>query len=130
MTIAEWMLLAAVLLYLLTIAPIKALGFKSFDNSNPRDPNFYEPGIRSRALGAHINGIETLPFFAAAILLTEFRHEPQYLVDELAMAFVGIRLLFVAAYIGNWPTTRTLFWNIGFFVNAALFLMPMWSQNS
>jgi uncharacterized MAPEG superfamily protein len=128
MTVAEWMLLAAVLLFLLTIAPTKAFGFRSFDNSNPRDPNFYKPGIRSRALGAHINGIETFPFFAAAVLLAEFRHEPQHIVDQLAMAFVGIRVLFVVAYIGNWPTTRTLLWNAGFFVNAALFLMPMWSK--
>jgi uncharacterized MAPEG superfamily protein len=60
--------------------------------------------------------------------LAEFRHEPQHIVDQLAMAFVGIRVLFVVAYIGNWPTTRTLLWNAGFFVNAALFLMPMWSK--
>lgn len=130
MTIAEWMLLAAVLVYLLTLAPAKVLGSRTFDNANPRDPDFYKSGMRSRALGAHINGIETFPFFAAAVLLAEFRHAPQPLIDELAMAFVGIRLLFVAAYVGNWPTTRTLLWNIGFFVNAALFLMPMWSQHS
>ena len=73
MTIAEWMLFAAVLLYLLTVAPVKAVGHKWFDNSNPRDPAFYTPGIAARALGAHLNGIETFPFFAAAVLLAEFR---------------------------------------------------------
>ncbi|HET9469480.1 MAG TPA: MAPEG family protein, partial [Usitatibacter sp.] len=119
MTIAEWMVFAAVILYLLTVAPVKALGHASFDNSNPRDPAFYEPGIRSRALGAHINGMETFPFFAAAVLVAEFRLAPQPWIDGLAIAFLGTRLLFVAAYVGNWPTTRTLLWNCGFAINTA-----------
>ena len=62
MTISEWMIFSAVILYLLTIAPVKPLGYRTFDNSNPRDPTFYKSGIASRALGAHLNGIETFPF--------------------------------------------------------------------
>jgi uncharacterized MAPEG superfamily protein len=58
--------------------------------------------------------------------LAEFRHQPQHWIDTLAMAFVGIRVAFVLAYLGNWPTTRTLLWNLGFAVNAALFFMPLW----
>ena len=76
MTIAEWCIFASVMLYLLTIAPIKWLGFRQFDNANPRDPAFYENPLRARALGAHLNGIETFPFFAAAVLLAEFREQP------------------------------------------------------
>jgi len=44
--------------------------------------------LSARALGAHINGIETFPFFAAAVLLAEFRQLPQSWIDELAIAFV------------------------------------------
>lgn len=127
MTIAEWMIFAAVLLYLLTVAPAKALGHKSFDNANPRDPKFYAPPLRSRALGAHINGIETFPFFAAAVLLAEFRQCPQHWIDMLAIGFLLARLAYVAAYLGNWPTARTLLWNLGFLLNAAIFFMPWWS---
>jgi uncharacterized MAPEG superfamily protein len=126
MTPAEWMIFLAVILYLLTIAPVKAVGYKTFDNSNPRDPAFYRPGIASRALGAHINGIETFPFFAAAVLLAEFRHVPQPWIDALSVAFVCIRLIFVLAYLGNWPTTKTLLWNLGFVLNTAIFFMPWW----
>ncbi len=126
MTLAEWMIFLAVILYLLTIAPVKAVGYKTFDNSNPRDPQFYRPGIALRALGAHINGIETFPFFAAAVLLAEFRHAHQPWIDALSVAFVCIRLIFVLAYLGNWPTTRTLLWNLGFALNAAIFFMPWW----
>lgn len=128
MTIAEWSLLTAVLLYLLTIAPFKPLGYKDFDNRKPRDPGFYEKPVRARALGAHLNGIETFPFFAAAVLLAEFRHCPQSRIDALAVAFVAIRLAYVAAYLGDRPTTRTLLWNVGFFLNLAIFLQPLISR--
>jgi uncharacterized MAPEG superfamily protein len=127
MTVAEWTIFAAVILYLLTVAPVKAIGYRTFDNSNPRDPKFYNPGVASRALGAHINGIETFPFFAVAVLLAEFRHAPQNRIDVLAIAFVGVRLLFVGAYLIDWPTTRTLLWNLGFAVNTAIFFMPWWA---
>ncbi len=127
MTIAEWTIFGAVLLYLLTVAPVKAIGHRNFDNSNPRDPAFYKPGVPARALGAHINGIETFPFFAVTVLLAEFRHQPQHWIDLLAVAFLVVRLAFVAAYLGNWPTTRTLLWNLGFAVNAAIFFMPLWA---
>jgi uncharacterized MAPEG superfamily protein len=129
MTLAEWMIFAAVILFLLTVAPVKALGYKTFDNSNPRDPTFYKPGVASRALGAHVNGIETFPFFAFAVLLAEFRQLPQNWIDELAIAFVVVRVFFVFAYLGNRSTIRTLLWNLGFAVNAAIFFMPWWGRS-
>ncbi|HWA88715.1 MAG TPA: MAPEG family protein [Rhizomicrobium sp.] len=128
MTLAEWMIFAAVLLYLLTLAPVKVVGRPRFDNSHPRDPAFYTPGIRASALGAHINGIETFPFFAAAVLLAEFRHRPQHWIDLLAIAFIVLRLAFVAAYLADRPTLRTLLWNFGFAVNTAIFFLPWWSS--
>lgn len=126
MTISEWMIFAAVIMYLLTLVPVKAIGYRKFDNSNPRDPAFYGSGIASRALGAHVNGIETFPFFAAAVLLAEFRHVPQHWIDVLSVAFVFLRLVFVLAYLANWPTIRTILWNAGFAVNTAIFFMPWW----
>jgi len=128
MTVAEWMLLAAVVLYLLTIAPFKPLGHREFDNSKPRDPEFYANPLRARALGAHLNGIETFPFFAAAVLLAEFRVAPQHLIDELAVAFILLRLLFVGAYLLDYPTLRTLLWNAGFAINLAIFFLPWWAH--
>lgn len=126
MTIAELTVLGAVLLYLLTVAPAKAFGFRTFDNANPRDPSFYTPGIRARALGAHLNGIETFAFFAAAVLLAEFRNQPQHWIDSLAVAFLMVRFAYVLAYLSDRPTLRTVLWNLGFLVNTAIFLMPWW----
>jgi uncharacterized MAPEG superfamily protein len=128
MTIAEWMLLAAVLIYLLTLAPFKPLGYREFDNARPRDPAFWDQPLRARALGAHVNGIEAFPFFAAAVLLAEFRAAPQHLIDLLAVGFVVLRLMYVAAYLLNAPWTRTLIWNAGFAVNLAIFFLPWWGH--
>jgi uncharacterized MAPEG superfamily protein len=128
MTVAEWMLLAAVLIYLLTLAPFKPLGHREFDNAKPRDAAFWEKPLRARALGAHQNGIETFPFFAAAVLLAEFRAAPQQLIDMLAVGFVALRLLFVAVYLANFAWIRTLIWNAAFAVNIAIFLLPWWGR--
>jgi uncharacterized MAPEG superfamily protein len=125
MTVAEWCVFASVILYLLTIAPFKALDANRFDNSRPRDPAFYDDPIRSRALGAHLNGIETFPFFAVAVLLAEFRAAPQNLINELAVLFLIVRIAYVLTYLGNRPTLRTILWNIGFLINTAIFFLPL-----
>jgi uncharacterized MAPEG superfamily protein len=124
MTIAEWCIFAIVMIYLLSIAPIKWLKFRRFDNSRPRDPAFYEDPIAARSLGAHQNGIEAFPFFAAAILLAEFRACPQRLVDELAVLFVIVRIAYVFTYLGDRPTLRSILWSLGFAINIAIFFMP------
>lgn len=124
MTIAEWCLFGAVVLYLVTLAPAKALGSREFDNARPRDPGFYAHPMRARVLGAHINGIETFPFFAAAVLLAEFRQASQPSIDLLAAGFLLTRIAFVAAYIGDQATLRTVLWNVAFFFNIGIFFLP------
>ncbi len=125
MTIAEWCVFGAVMLYLLTIAPFKVISSRRFDNSRPRDPGFFEDPLRARALGAHLNGIEVFPFFAAAVLLAEFRAGPQRLINELAILFLIVRIAYVLTYLGNRPTLRSILWNVGFAINLAIFFMPV-----
>jgi uncharacterized MAPEG superfamily protein len=124
MTVAEWCVFGAVVLYLLTIAPVKWIRFRRFDNAKPRDPAFYEDAIAARSLGAHQNGIEAFPFFAAAVLLAEFRGAPQNLINELAVLFLIVRIAYVLTYLGNRPTLRSILWTIGFAINLAIFFMP------
>src|SRR6201996_1075491 len=124
MTIAELGVFACLMLSLLSIASVKWLKFRVFDNSKPRDPAFYEDPVAARALGAHQNGIEAFPFFAAAVLLAEFRACPQNLINELAVLFVIVRVAYVFTYIGNRPTLRSILWNIGFAINIAIFFLP------
>jgi uncharacterized MAPEG superfamily protein len=125
MTIAEWCLFASVLLYLLTIAPVKWLNAGQFDNARPRDPAFYREGIRARALGAHQNGIEAFPFFAAAVLLAEFRAAPQNLINELSILFLIVRAAYVLTYVGDRPSLRSILWSLGFLITATIFFLPL-----
>ena len=124
MTIAEWCVFGTVMLYLLTIVPIKWIGFRRYDNARPRDPAFYDEPLRARALGAHQNGIEAFPFFAAAVLLAEFRAAPQNLINELAVLFLIVRIAYVLTYVGDRPRLRSILWNVGFIINIAIFFMP------
>jgi uncharacterized MAPEG superfamily protein len=124
LTVAEWCIFASLMLYLLSIAPVKWLKHGVFDNSKPRDPAFYQDPIAARALGAHQNGIEAFPFFAIAVLLAEFRSSPQNLINELAVLFVIVRIAYVFTYIGNRPTLRSILWSIGFAINIAIFFLP------
>ena len=125
MTVAEWCVFASLMLYLLSIASIKWIRFRRFDNSRPRDPAFYEDPIAARALGAHQNGIEAFPFFAVAVLLAEFRAGPQRLIDELAVLFLIVRIAYVFTYLGDRPTLRSILWSIGFAINLGIFFMPV-----
>jgi uncharacterized MAPEG superfamily protein len=124
MTIAEWCVFGTLMLYLITIASVKWISFRRFDNARPRDSTFYEDAIRARALGAHQNGIEAFPFFAVAVLLAEFRTAPQHLIDEFAVLFLIVRIAYVFTYLGNRPTLRSILWSIGFAFNIAIFFLP------
>jgi uncharacterized MAPEG superfamily protein len=124
MTVAEYCVFGTLMLYLLTIASIKWIGFRRFDNGKPRDPGFYANPIAARALGAHQNGIEAFPFFAIAVLLAEFRTGPQRLIDELAVLFLIVRIAYVFTYLGDRPTLRTILWSIGFAINIGIFFIP------
>ena len=123
MTIAEWCLFGAVMLTYLTLAPVKPFAGREFDNADPRNPAFYEKPIRKRALGAHTNGFETFPFFAAAVVLAEFRHASQNWADWLALAFLFTRVTFVLAYLANRPTLRTVLWNTAMAFNLGIFFL-------
>ena len=124
MTVAEWCVFGALMLCLLTIAPIKWLGFRRFDNSKPRDPAFYDDPLGSRALGAHLNGVEAFPFFRRRRVAGGVRDGPQHLIDELAVLFLIVRIAYVFTYLGNRPALRSILWSIGFAINIAIFFMP------
>ena len=127
MTIADLCLLAAVILTILSIMPAKLSGVREYDNANPRDPRFYTPGLRARSQGAHLNGYEAFPFFAAAVILAEMRAVPQGTVNALAVAFIVARVVYVLLYLGDRPTLRSVVWTAGFACNLAIFFSPAWA---
>lgn len=127
MTVADLCLLGAVAIYIGAIVAAKARGRKQFDNAKPRDPAFYNDPFRARALGAHQNGIENFPLFAAAVILAEMRQADQTWVDVLAVAYLVLRVAYVAAYLGDRPTLRSAVFGLGFAVTLAIFFSPLWT---
>ena len=127
MTIADLCLVACVVLTIVSIMPAKLSGVREYDNGNPRDPRFYTLGLRSRSQGAHLNGYEAFPFFAASVILAEMRGVPQGMVDALAVAFVVARILYVLLYLGDRPSARSAVWSVGFACNLAIFFAPAWA---
>ena len=129
MSIAKWCVLAACLLPIVTVALAKAhavrLSRKSggYDNNNPRDWESRLSGWQQRANAAQANGFEALPLFIAGVVLAQMAQADQSRIDLLAMAFVGIRIAYVAAYLANLGTLRSLIWSGGVGVSIALLAM-------
>jgi uncharacterized MAPEG superfamily protein len=128
MTIADLCLLAAVVLTIVSIMPAKLDGRREYDNANPRDPRFYTAGLRARSQGAHQNGFEVFPFFAASVILAEMRLVPQGTVNILAVAFIVVRIAYVVLYLTDRPTARSAVWSIGLLCNLAIFFSPVWAK--
>ena len=112
MTIALWCILAMMLVtYGFTIA---AKSNPDFSNRTPRAylQNLQE-GWRQRAHWAQANSFEAFPPFAAAVLVAHLTDAPQAQADMLALAFVGIRIIYGLCYIWDKPTLRSLVWTAG-----------------
>ncbi len=123
-SVADWCLFAAVMLALLPLGPLKWARRGRFDNARPRDPGFYADPLAARVRGAHQNGLEALPFFMVAVVLAELRAVPQGWVDGLALGFVVLRAGYVAAYVWDRPSLRSLLWISAFVANLAIFVLP------
>jgi uncharacterized MAPEG superfamily protein len=126
MTIAKWCVLIACALPVLSVGMAKIstarLSRKNggYDNNNPRDWEAKLSGWQQRANAAQANGFEALPLFIAGVLFAQMAQADQSRIDLLAMAFVGIRVAYVAAYLANQGTIRTLIWTAGLGVSIAL----------
>jgi uncharacterized MAPEG superfamily protein len=109
------------------IAESRAEWRRGIRQYQPARPVFYTPGLRARAQGAHLNGFEAFPFFAASVLLAEMRLVPQGTVDVLAVAFIAARIAYVVLYLTDRPTLRSGTWTVGFLFNLAIFFSPAWA---
>jgi uncharacterized MAPEG superfamily protein len=128
MTIAKWCILAACLLPVLTVGMAKASLLKprregGFDNNHPRDWESKLTGWQARAKAAQDNGFEALPLFIAGVIFAQMANADQTRIDQLAMAFIVIRIAYVAAYLTDWASLRSVIWFVGFAVSVALLFM-------
>ena len=121
MTIAFWcVLVAGFLPYFGTLTA--KIGGERFDNSNPRDWLDAQSGFRKRANAAQHNSFEAFPFFAAAVIIAHVAGAPQGRIDLFAVVFVLARLFYIAFYVADMATLRSLAWFVGLGSVVALFL--------
>lgn len=129
MTIANWCVLAACVMPVITVGLAKLHSARlprragRYDNNNPREWAKGLSGWQQRANAAQNNGFEAAPLFIAAVLLAQQAHADQGRIDNLALIFIALRVLYVAAYLMNQGAVRTLFWTGGIGICIALFFM-------
>jgi uncharacterized MAPEG superfamily protein len=91
-----------------------------YDNDNPRNWLSLQTDWRARANNAQANTFEALPFFFAAVIIAHQLQAPQWRIDLLALAFVALRVVYVAAYVKNKANLRSAVWVIALLVNVGL----------
>lgn len=129
MSIAKWCVLAACVLPTLTVGLAKMSSARlsrkdgRYDNQQPREWAAKLTGWQQRANAAQANGFEALPLFIAGVVFAQMAQADQARIDMLALAFVGIRIAYVGAYLANQGTLRTLIWTAGLGVSITLLAM-------
>ncbi len=127
MSIANTCVLIAAVLPVITMGAAKAAtagkrrSEGGYDNNNPRDWAAKQSGWKARAAAAQNNGFEALPLFVFAVLAAQFAGLDQVRTDQLAMAFIGIRLVYTALYFANVAALRSVVWVAGLGVTIAIF---------
>lgn len=96
----------------LGFAMAKAKG--GYNNHEPREQQAALTGWGKRALGAHLNGFEVFPAFAAAVLMANIIHINDASITILSLTFLVSRVIYIILYLANLSTLRTLVWAIGF----------------
>lgn len=114
MTIAYWCILVAALLPYLWVAIAKRTGPR-YNNRDPRQwvARQEDPRVQ-RAFAAHLNAFEAFAPFAAGVLMAQAAGVAAGLVQALALAFVGFRVLHGIFYLTAQHWLRSLAWLGGF----------------
>ena len=91
-----------------------------FDNNHPREWLARLTGWQARANAAQANSFEALPFFIGAVAIAlAAGAEPQRLA-WLAASWVLLRAAFVALYLADLASLRSLAWTAAVGVNIAI----------
>jgi len=127
MTIAHYCIIVACLLPIVCAGLAKSGGFGrprregGYDNHNPRAWLAQQSGRQARANAAQANSFEALPLFIAGVLVAQQLQAPQEWVNALAMGFIAARVAYIAAYLADLATLRSVLWFLGMACSVALF---------
>lgn len=128
MTIAFWCVLVAGLLPYVAVGLAKADKSYLYNNHSPREWEAGLKGLQARAHAAHLNSFEAFPLFAAGVLIAAFCKAPQEIIDGIAIAFIVTRLVYIACYVHDKATLRSVVWVIGLALCVALFFVAASSR--
>jgi len=120
MSLAYWCVLAAAIMPYVFTGIAKFSGGR-YNNYSPREFLEKQEGFRKRAHWAQLNSFEAFPPFAAAVIIAHLTGGEQGYIDTLAIAFIGIRVLYGVMYLANLAALRTLVWTAGLGCVIALF---------
>jgi uncharacterized MAPEG superfamily protein len=119
MTIAIWCILIAATLPYVAFGLVKGL--------DPEQPRFHVGDLQGqsmRAYGAHLNGLETFSWFAAAVIVSHMIGGPSRIADILAVVYIVLRVGHMAAYVAGRQPVRTTLFAVAQFVALAIFILP------
>lgn len=113
MAIALWTLLLAVLMPIVCAGVAKA-GPGRYDNRNPRDWQAKQQGYRARAYAAQQNSWEALAVYIAALVAAFIGNVPPETLGLICAIFAVSRVAYLACYLADLATLRSLVWLVGF----------------
>lgn len=120
MTTALWCVLVSALMPFLFTFIAKFSGAR-YNNYKPREFLNNLDGFRQRANWTQMNSFEIYPIFAISVIVGLLTGGDSAKIDQLAMIFIGSRLLYGAAYLMNWAVVRSLLWMVGIVCSILIF---------
>lgn len=109
----------------LICAAIAKWGRKDFDNHNPRAWMAGLDGFRARANAAQQNCLEAFPFFAVGAILAALSGSDGDPLEAVTGFFIVARIAYVACYLADKASLRSLFWVLGFASVIYLYVMAL-----
>lgn len=112
MTVAFWCVLGSMFLPYLCFGIARnrgrdADGRRLRDNRHPRDFPKRIEGVARRAWDAQLNSFESLPGFAAAVIISYLAHARQWQIDALAVGWLIVRIAYIAFYLADKASLRS-----------------------
>jgi uncharacterized MAPEG superfamily protein len=123
----NWALLSVLIAGVLPLvcAGIAKAGFKNYDNHDPRAWLSRQTGFRARANAAQANCFEAFPFFAAGVLVAILADVDPVKTDLLSIGFVLARIAYIACYVADKATWRSIVWTVGYGCVIALYVLAI-----
>lgn len=91
-----------------------------FDNGLPREWLARQKGFRARANAAQANCFEALPFFIGAVVIALQGGASPERVQALVLGWLFLRIAFIACYLADLATVRSVVWIAALGVNVAI----------